>query len=139
VVEHRHTHTLGSFLGERFGRGIEAGSFRAAIATTPTSWKLLLAATFPLRWLTNLAHCARHALEAGRLSDYVLCFPVVALGFGASVLGESIGIVRRLAASGELARDAGGDPAGRAADVTQSGSGAAEPEAGLTRDRPVVQ
>lgn len=140
VVEHRHTHTLGSFLGERFWRGIEAGSFRAAIATTPWAWKLLLAGAFPLRWLTNLAHCARHALEAGRLAGYLVCFPIVALGFGASVLGESVGIVRRLAASGgELTRDAGGDPARRAADVTESGGGAAEPEAGLTRDRPVAQ
>lgn len=143
VVEHRHTHTPGTFLGERFWRGIEAGSYRAAIATTASwrwAWKLLLAGAFPLRWLTNLAHCARHALEAGRLSDYLVCFPIVALGFGASVLGESIGIARRLAASrGELARDAGGDAPGGAADVAESGSRAAEPEAGLTRDRPIAQ
>jgi GT2 family glycosyltransferase len=99
TVEHRHTHTLGSFLGERFWRGIEAGRFRGGLASTPWLWKLSLACTFPLRWLTNLAHCARHAAEAGRLADYVVCFPVLALGFGASVLGESAGLARALAAS----------------------------------------
>jgi GT2 family glycosyltransferase len=99
TVAHRHTHTPGSFLKERFVRGIEAGRFRAGLAATPRGWKILLAAAFPLRWLTNLAHCARHAAEAGLLADYVLCFPVCALGFGASVLGESVGLARGLAAS----------------------------------------
>lgn len=92
AVDHHHTHTLGSFLKERFVRGIDAGRYRAAQETGPRYWVLLAASLLPVRWVSNLAHCARHATQAGWMTSYALGFPIVALGFAGSVLGEAVGL-----------------------------------------------
>jgi GT2 family glycosyltransferase len=93
VVDHHHTHSLGSFLKERFVRGIDAGRYRSAHESGARQWALLVASFLPVRWVSNLVHCARHAAEAGWMTSYVLGFPVVALGFAGSILGEALGLV----------------------------------------------
>lgn len=94
VVDHHHTHTFGSFLKERFVRGIDAGRYRSAHETGARHWAVLIGSLLmPVRCASNLVHCARHAAEAGWMRSYVLGFPVVALGFAGSVLGEAVGLV----------------------------------------------
>lgn len=93
VVGHHHLETVGSYVRQRSVRGVLYGRLRG-------SWMrdrrirllaLLLASLFPLRIASNLAHCARHAARAGQLGTFLATFPVVLLGFSASVLGEAKG------------------------------------------------
>ena len=93
VVEHHHLDRLGPFLGERWRRGVAYGRLRGLWMRHRRGrlLGLLIASVLPLRILSNLAHCARHAARAGQLGTFLATFPVVLLGFGASILGEAKG------------------------------------------------
>jgi glycosyltransferase involved in cell wall biosynthesis len=93
VVDHHHLETLRSFVGERWSRGIRYGRLRGSWmrGRKPVLLALLLASLLPLRVVSNVAHCARHAARAGELGTLLSTLPVVVLGFSASILGEASG------------------------------------------------
>ena len=93
VVEHHHLDRFGPFLGERWRRGVAYGRLRGLWLRLRRGrlLGLLIASLLPVRILSNLAHCARHAARAGQLGSFFATFPVVFLGFGASILGEAKG------------------------------------------------
>ncbi len=93
VVRHHHLETPGSFVRERFRRGILFGRLRGGWMRDGKGrlLALLLGSLLPLRIVSNLAHCAWHAARAGELSVFLATFPVVAVGFSASILGEAKG------------------------------------------------
>ncbi len=92
VVDHHHLDRLGDFVGERFRRGRRFGQLRMEWLGGRLGPRLvyLAASALPLRLASNLAHAARHAWRAGELPVYAATFPVVALGFAASLAGEAI-------------------------------------------------
>lgn len=93
VVEHHHLDRFGPFLRERWRRGVAYGRLRGHWLRFRRGrlLGLLVGSLLPLRILSNLAHCARHAARAGLLGTFLATFPVVLLGFGASILGEAKG------------------------------------------------
>ncbi len=100
VVAHHHLDSFGAFLRERRRRGQLYGALRS-------DWQgggrlralgFFLATALPLRLLTNLAHTARHALEAGWAGDALRTAPLVLAGHGAALLGEAVAYGRAVLA-----------------------------------------
>lgn len=98
VVEHHHLETVRSFVRERWLRGIRYGQLRGSWmrGRRPLLFALLLGSLLPLRVVSNVSHCARHAARAGALRTFLSTFPVVVLGFSASILGEAKGYAEAL-------------------------------------------
>ncbi len=112
TAEHHHVQGLGSFVRERFVRGIELAELRLGWEGAGAARRLGLAAAslLPLRLASNLLHVGRHAARAGRLGEAVAVSPLVALGFVASLGGEALGALRSLR---RLNRSAASDAARR--------------------------
>jgi hypothetical protein len=96
IVAHWHQHVLGSFLRERYVRGRVYGDLR-------TSWMrsrragaltLLLASVLPLRLARILALTAGHCRRARCARWYLPSLPILVLGHGASLAGESLAYAR---------------------------------------------
>ncbi len=104
VLEHHHVHRLGTFLEERWSRGVRFGRMKGAWLEEEgrPGRSLVAAAALPLRIVSNLAHAARHALRARMAGTYLLTFPVIAAGFAASVAGESVGYLAAYRARGKV-------------------------------------
>jgi glycosyltransferase involved in cell wall biosynthesis len=98
VVDHHHLETVRSFARERWFRGIRYGKLRGSWmrGRKPLLLGLLLGSLFPLRVVSNVAHCARHAVRVGELGTFLSTLPVVVLGFSASILGEAKGYAEAL-------------------------------------------
>jgi len=98
VVEHHHLETVRSFVRERWFRGIRYGQLRGSWmrGRKPLLLALLLGSILPLRVVSNVARCARHAARGGELGTFLSTLPVVVLGFSASILGESKGYAEAL-------------------------------------------
>ena len=98
VVDHHHLETGRSFVRERWFRGIRYGQLRGGWmrGRKPLLLALLLGSLLPLRIVSNVAHCARHAARAGELGTFLSTLPVVVLGFSASILGEAKGYAEAL-------------------------------------------
>jgi GT2 family glycosyltransferase len=97
VVDHHHLDRLGDFLSERFRRGRRFARLRMEWLGGRLAPRLLYlaASTLQVRLVSNLAHAARHAWRAGELPAYLLTFPIVALGFAASLAGEALSYASR--------------------------------------------
>jgi GT2 family glycosyltransferase len=98
VVEHDHAGAVRPFLRERWGRGVLYGRLRGGwMRERKASLLLLLAASvLPARVASNVARCAGHAFRAGEGAAFLATFPVVVLGFSASILGEARGYAEAL-------------------------------------------
>ena len=98
VVEHHHLETVGLFVRERWSRGIRFGRLRGSWMRDRKTLLsgLLFGSLLPLRIVSNVALCARHAAGAGELGTFLATLPVVLLGFSASILGEGKGYAEAL-------------------------------------------
>jgi glycosyltransferase involved in cell wall biosynthesis len=98
VVEHHHVERAGAFLRERLDRGVLYGRLRGGwmAGRKGRLAVLLLGSVLPLRLLSNLAHCALHAVRAGEGLVLLATFPVVLAGFSASIAGEAKGYAEAL-------------------------------------------
>jgi len=121
-VAHHHTSSLGGFLRERYERGVLFGELRLAWEGLGRRRSLfyLAVSLAPVRLARILALTAGHCRHAGRLRDFAATLPVLVLGHGASLLGESRAYAARIAGRGTPGH-------GRA------GSGRPRPAAELTR------
>jgi GT2 family glycosyltransferase len=113
VVAHHHLDDLPGFLGERFRRGRRFARMRLDWLGGRRSTRLLYLAVsvLPVRLASNLAHAARHAWRAGELPAYAATFPVVALGFAASLAGEAVSYSRGLRPAPRAAAGVSSSPA----------------------------
>jgi GT2 family glycosyltransferase len=98
VVDHHHLETVRSFVRERWFRGIRYGRLRGGwmCGRKPLLLALLLGSLLPLRIVSNVAHCARHAARGDEIGTCLSTLPVVVLGFSASILGEVKGYAEAL-------------------------------------------
>jgi GT2 family glycosyltransferase len=98
AVEHHHLHTVRSFLGERYRRGVMYGALRAGRPGRGrgTAMVYLLASVLPVRLLRILALVAGQAARAGQACRYVSTFPLIVLGHSASLAGEAVAWARAL-------------------------------------------
>lgn len=97
VVAHDHRQTFASFLRERYVRGalfarMEVEERRSS--RTRRAFRALLSA-LPVRLGSNLAHVVDHGRRSGRLAELAVVWPIVCLGFCASLLGEARGFLVR--------------------------------------------
>lgn len=98
VVFHEHRHGIGSFLRERFERGILFAGVRTRWqgSRRATALFYLAVSALPIRYPRILALVAGHAWRAGWGRRYLSTFPVFAMGHAASLAGESLGYIRFL-------------------------------------------
>ena len=91
VVEHHHILTLRSLVHERFARGIGFGELRLSWADWPPARMALMfgVSIAPLRLVKQLIRVGRNARSAGMFRDFVVTFPIIALGLYAWLLGEA--------------------------------------------------
>ena len=99
-VAHHHLSTFGDFLRERYTRGVTFGELRAGWNHFGRGRSLLylLVSALPVRLARLLPLVARHCRGAGLSRQLLATFPLVLLGHGASLLGESRAYLRRLLA-----------------------------------------
>jgi glycosyltransferase involved in cell wall biosynthesis len=96
VVEHHHEDTLGTFLRERFSRGISFAEMRSEWVGGQFRVLLYLAVTvFPVRLTRIAVLMAMHAAR-GEWPRWILPFPIALLGQVASLAGEAVGFWRAL-------------------------------------------
>jgi len=98
VVFHEHRHRVGSFLRERFERGILFAGVRMRWlgSRRRTALFYLAVSVLPIRYPRILALVAGHAWRAGWRRRYLSTFPLFAAGHAASLAGESLGYLRFL-------------------------------------------
>lgn len=98
VVEHHHLSGPVKFLRERFRRGVLYGRLRGHrdVAGPARRLLFLIVSLLPLRLARNLWLVGRHSARAGLLTDFLATLPLVAAGFAASLLGESVAYGRGL-------------------------------------------
>ncbi len=98
VVFHEHRHRIGSFLRERFERGILFAGVRTRWhgSRRRTAFFYLAVSALPIRYPRILALVAGQAWRAGWFRRYLSTFPLFAAGHAASLAGESLGYVRFL-------------------------------------------
>lgn len=90
-VSHHHLQTFGGFLRERYRRGRGFAEVREGFFGSNSLLSALRWVAVPLRLGSNLFHVARHAFGAGQSRDFLITWPLVALGFVASLAGEARG------------------------------------------------
>lgn len=115
VVEHHHLSGLGAFLRERYERGREFGALRMAWRGGGRRSHLgfLAASVLPIRLLRNVALAGVHFLGARRAREYLTTLPVVAIGFAATLAGESVTYAQGLLRLGRQKRPAAAGPPAR--------------------------
>lgn len=98
VVFHEHRHGIGSFLRERFERGIVFAGVRTRWhgSRRRTALFYLAVSVLPIRYPRILALVAGQAWRAGWRLRYLSTFPLFAAGHAASLAGESLGYLRFL-------------------------------------------
>jgi GT2 family glycosyltransferase len=98
VVFHHHRHRLGSFLAERFERGILFAGVRLRWYGERRRVALfyLAVSLLPIRLVRILSLMAGQSVRAGWAGRYLATFPVAAAGQVASLAGESLGYLRFL-------------------------------------------
>jgi len=98
VVFHEHRHRIGSFLRERFERGILFAGVRIRWhgGRRATALFYLAVSALPIRYPRILALVAGQAWRAGWRRRYFSTFPLFAAGHAASLAGECLGYVRFL-------------------------------------------
>lgn len=98
VVFHEHRHRIGSFLRERFERGILFAGVRTRWhgSRRRTALFYLAVSVLPIRYPRILALVAGQAWRAGWRRRYLSTFPLFAAGHAASLAGESLGYLRFL-------------------------------------------
>lgn len=103
VVDHHHLSGPGEFLRERYRRGVLYGRLRGHRDVVGPARRLLflLSSLLPVRLARNLWLVGRHSARAGLLGDFLATLPLVAAGFAASLLGESVAYGRGLRPGGE--------------------------------------
>lgn len=105
VVAHDHRQTLASFLRERYVRGALFG--RMEVEERRSSWpgrvSRALVSALPIRLGSNLAHVVDHGRRSGRLPELALVWPIVFVGFCASLLGEARGFLAHPRSAGRAA------------------------------------
>jgi GT2 family glycosyltransferase len=92
VVEHHHLDTMGSFLKERYRRGIQFGELRATWQAHGRKGNLLylVVSILPLR-LSRIAFLmARHAHGARQSLRFLMTLPISLAGHIASLAGEAV-------------------------------------------------
>ena len=98
VVEHHHLQSFGSFIRERWSRGIMYGDLRAARRADGglelLGWFLVTA--LPVRFVRNAVLVTIQCSKASRLLELASTAPVVAAGYAASLGGEALAYARRL-------------------------------------------
>jgi GT2 family glycosyltransferase len=98
VVEHHHLQSFGSFIRERWTRGIMYGDLRAAHRADGglglLGWFLVTA--LPVRFVRNAVLVTVQCSRAPRLLELASTAPVVAAGYAASLGGEALAYARRL-------------------------------------------
>jgi GT2 family glycosyltransferase len=96
LVEHDHRITRLSFLRERFQRGYDFGLVRPRVQSW-SRWRILAyVAAAPLIVLWMIARCAWYAWLSSNLRIMLRCSPVIAAGYLARQLGESLAYVKSL-------------------------------------------
>jgi len=98
VVFHEHRHWIGSFLRERFERGILFAGVRMRWlgSRRRTALFYLAVSVLPIRYPRILALVAGQAWRAGWHRRYLSTFPLFAAGHAASLAGECLGYLRFL-------------------------------------------
>lgn len=98
VVFHEHRHRIGSFLRERFERGILFAGVRTRWhgSRRRTALFYLAVSVLPIRYPRILALVAGQAWRSGWRQRYLSTFPLFAAGHAASLAGESLGYLRFL-------------------------------------------
>jgi N-acetylglucosaminyl-diphospho-decaprenol L-rhamnosyltransferase len=98
VVFHEHRQRIGSFLRERFERGILFAGVRTRWyeSRKRTALFYLTVSVLPIRFPRILALVAGQAWRAGWRLRYLSTFPLFAAGHAASLAGESLGYLRFL-------------------------------------------
>lgn len=110
---HHHLATPRAFLRERLERGRMFGELRADWEGLGRAGSLLYLAVsvLPIRWLRIAWLVAGHCRDGGELRRLLATLPVVLLGHGASLLGESSAHLRRFV-GGRPSRSTGPTGAG---------------------------
>jgi GT2 family glycosyltransferase len=101
VVFHEHRDRIGSFLKERFERGVLFAEIRLRWSRNRRATALfyLAVSALPIRYPRILVLVAGQAWRAGWGLRYLSTFPVFAAGHAASLAGECLGYVRFLSAT----------------------------------------
>jgi len=100
IVFHHHLQRVGDVVRERHSRGVLFGELRADLWSNRRSKLLLylLVSLLPVRLLRVLALTVAHCRRGRCLIDLAATHPLVVLGHGAALLGESRAYARRLIA-----------------------------------------
>jgi GT2 family glycosyltransferase len=96
VVEHHHTQSFGSFIRERWTRGIMYGELRAELRENERMELLawFLATALPVRFTRNALFVFSQCSRAERLGELVATSPIVIAGYAASLGGEALAYAR---------------------------------------------
>ncbi len=98
VVEHHHVQSLGSFILERWSRGVMYGTLRAAHRDNDRlellGWFLVTA--LPVRFVRNAMLVFSQCSKASRLGELAATSPIVAAGYAASLGGEAFAYAQLL-------------------------------------------
>ncbi len=98
VVEHHHIQSLGSFILERWTRGVMYGKLRAAGRRNDRlellGWFLVTA--LPVRFVRNAIFVLSQCTKAGRLGELAATSPIVVAGYAASLGGEALAYAQLL-------------------------------------------
>jgi len=94
VGVHHHEHDLGSFVRERFARGVEFARMRRRYERWGHARTLVYCACslLPMRLARALFLVARQATAAGAAAEFWATFPVIVLGYASSLTGEACGL-----------------------------------------------
>ncbi|HYG65684.1 MAG TPA: glycosyltransferase [Thermoanaerobaculia bacterium] len=99
VVEHHHVQSFRDFMTERYTRGKMHGDLRLGwlVGRRAAALLYLSVTVLPVRLPRILALVGMHAGRAGQTGIYLKTLPLVVAGHAASLAGEAVAYLRRLA------------------------------------------